>query len=34
MERGSIKDSKTSTRWPCMLVEGERGMNGELMVPL
>jgi hypothetical protein len=33
MERGSIGDSKTSTRWHCTLVEGERAMDGEWMVP-
>jgi hypothetical protein len=27
MERGSIGDSKTSTRWPCTLAEGERAMT-------
>jgi hypothetical protein len=32
MERGSIEESKNSTRWPCTLVEGERGMVGESMV--
>jgi hypothetical protein len=32
MERGSIGDSKTSTRWPCTLAEGERAMDGESMV--
>jgi hypothetical protein len=34
MERGSIGDSKTSIRWPCTLVDGEGGMDGESMVPL
>jgi hypothetical protein len=34
MERGSIGDNKRSTRWPCTLAEGERGMDGEAIVPL
>jgi hypothetical protein len=33
MERGSIEDNKISTRWPCMLAEGERAMDGEWMIP-
>jgi hypothetical protein len=32
MERGSIGESKNSTRWPCTLAEGERAMDGESMV--
>jgi hypothetical protein len=32
MDRGSIGESKNSTRWPCTLAEGERVMDGELMV--
>jgi hypothetical protein len=34
MEIGTVGDSKTSTRWPCTLVEGERATDGEPMVPL
>jgi hypothetical protein len=32
MERGSIRESKNSTRWPCTLAEGERAMDGESIV--
>jgi hypothetical protein len=28
-----IGKRQTSTRGPCMLAEGERAMDGELMVP-
>jgi hypothetical protein len=34
MEIGTVGDSKTSTPWPCTLVEGERATDGEPMVPL
>jgi hypothetical protein len=33
IKRGSIGDNKTLTRWSCMLAEGERAMDGEMMVP-
>jgi hypothetical protein len=33
MERESNRESKNSTRLPCTLVEGERAMDGESMVP-
>jgi hypothetical protein len=33
MESGSIRERQILTQWPCMLEEGERVIDGELMVP-
>jgi hypothetical protein len=33
MERASIGERNLSTQWPYMLVEVERAMDGEAMLP-
>jgi hypothetical protein len=32
MGRGSTRERQTSTRWLCMLAEGERAMDGESLI--